>query len=105
MLGESLGSPLLRAINALERVPSPLSFFSLNELMAAADNYRLIEHSGQPPRILLATLGLNATLIGKKDQDVSQARYEFLQLDLKSPAFSRFEAKLNAEEYMRTTNA
>jgi hypothetical protein len=59
---ESLGRPLLTGISLLEVVPSIYQLHSVSELLAQAGDHELIGAAGEPPRRLLATVMLGATL-------------------------------------------
>jgi hypothetical protein len=86
---ESVGSPLLRALHLLEPVSSSLSFTSLHELTASAQDYDFLD----APRAgrLRVSLGLPASLqVG-----------EYVTLDVRKGVFKRLEARLEGEIRLR----
>ena len=103
-LGESIGRPLLRAVNILESVESIYDIFSLHELLALATDYHLFEMNGLPLRKILVTLELSATLVFSENQnsiDLSQEKFEFIKFTINSDTFDYLDARLEIEESMR----
>lgn len=97
---ESIGRPLLRAVNLLEPVAPVYDFYSLHELLAVATDYHLFEADGQPLRKMLATLDLSATLVFSENQKVEgeSTDFEYIELKIQSDGFSAFQARLEIEE-------
>lgn len=97
LVGESIGTPLLRAINLLEHVESIYKIYSLQELLSLSSDYHLFEFQGQPLTKMLATLDLSATLVWSENEDLQSGIYEFLEIAVNSDLFSNVEAKLVSE--------
>jgi hypothetical protein len=104
LIGESIGTPLLRAVNLLEPVESIYNIYSLQELLGLSSEYHLFEFQGQPIKKMLATLSLSATLVHSEYQSItnndpndSNSFYEFIEIAIKSDKFSNVEAKLVSE--------
>lgn len=100
ILGESIGRPLLRAVNLLEPVESPYEIYSLHELLALATDYHLFEMDGQPLRKMLATLDLSATLVFSENQITNDGSVDFehIEIQIQSDGFDIFEVKLGVDE-------
>lgn len=115
LIGESIGTPLLRAVNLLEPVESIYNVYSLQELLSLSSEYRLFEFQGQPLNKMLVTLDLSATLVHsdyekyKDAGDPSDPKtyndptsfYEFVEIKVVTDQFSNFEAKLVGEALTR----
>lgn len=100
---ESIGRPLLRAVNLLEPVASVYDIYSLHELLALATDYHLFEADGQPLRKMLVTLNLSATLVFSENQKVEQnsTDFEFAGLQINYDGFELFEARMEVEESIK----
>jgi len=101
LIGESIGTPLLRAINLLEPIETIYEFHSLQELLGRSSEYHLFEFQGQPINRMIATLDLSATLVNSEQQNVSANRFEFIAITVADGIFSNVEARLAGEELMR----
>lgn len=105
MIGESIGTPLLRAVNVLEPVSSTYEIYSLNELRSLSSDYHLFEHetgwlSGifpQPLKRMLVTLDMSAILVQSDEEDVSNGIYEFIEINVPGGNFSNVEARIIGE--------
>lgn len=83
--GRSLGTPLLQALYLLERTPRTHEFRSLQEVIAAASSYQLLDP--EPPLSLMTvSLQLEATL----------TEGEEISLEVMSDEIKQIEARLNA---------
>lgn len=89
----SLGRPLLRAINLLEKIEPAHDFYSLHELITGAFDYHYFEEENGPLKRLLARLDLSAAL----------SEGESVSLAVHSPAFARVEARLKADVQTRSS--
>ncbi|HSK72860.1 MAG TPA: hypothetical protein VK892_14255 [Pyrinomonadaceae bacterium] len=108
LVGESIGTPLLRAVNLLEPVNSIYDIHSLQELLSLSSEYHLFEFQGQPLKKMIATLDLSATLVHSENQHIEnddlydpKSRFEFVEIVVKSDVFSNVEAKLVGEELVK----
>jgi hypothetical protein len=108
LIGESIGTPLLRAINLLESVESTYNIYSLQELLSLSSEYHLFEFPGQPIKKMRVTLDLSATLVHSEYERIANNNpndlnsvYEFIELSVKSKRFSIVEAKLVCEVLAR----
>lgn len=99
--GESIGTPLLRAINLLEPVESIYNIYSLQELLGLSSNYHLFEAQGQPLKKMIVTLELSATLVHSDNENLQRDRYEFVEISVRGGNFSNFEARLVGDEVLR----
>ena len=104
LIGESIGTPLLRAVNLLEPVESIYNVYSLQELLSLSSEYHLFEFQGQPIKKMLVTLDLSAILvhseyesIANEDPNDPQSFYEFVEIAVIADKFSNVEAKLVSE--------
>src|SRR5207253_1344633 len=88
---ESLGRPLLRAVNLLEPVETVYAYHSLAELVDNSAGHKLFENLGGPPRRLTARLDLTALLAEK----------ESIVLKVSPSIFSNVEARLDATLLLR----
>lgn len=96
---ESLGRPLLRAVNILEEVAPAHDFFSLDELLLKASDYHLFEEPNGPSRRMRVSLDVTATLAADED-----GNYEWLELTVHHGYAAMLEyvsARLNARVYLR----
>ncbi|WP_019142905.1 hypothetical protein [Noviherbaspirillum massiliense] len=108
LLSESIGTPLLRAVNLLEPVEPAHDIHSLHELLSLASAYHLFEPQGTPLRKMLVTLELSATLVHSdyerivnNDPDDAGSLYEFIEIDVMTNKFTNLEARLVAEVMIR----
>ena len=108
LIGESIGTPLLRAINLLEPVEPIYNVYSLQELLSLSSEYHLFEFQGQPIKKMLVTLDLSATLVHSEYEHFEnnnpndpKSFYEFVEIAIKSDKFSKVEAKLKADILLR----
>jgi hypothetical protein len=101
LVGESIGTPLLRAVNLLEPVESIYDIRSLQELLSLSSEYHLFESQGQALHKMLVTLVLSATLVQSGNEAVQSSKFEFVEIAVKSNKFSNFEGKLTGEVLMR----
>jgi len=85
------GTPLLSAVNLLERVDSPYAFQSLRELTVASADWTLLGPPDEPPRRLLCSIAVPAVL----------GRGEGVSLTVRPSAFARVEARLDAMRLLR----
>jgi hypothetical protein len=85
------GTPLLSAVNLLERVDSPYAFQSLHELTVAAADWALLGPPDAPPRRFVCSVVLPALL----------GRGEGVTLTVRPSAFARVEARLDATRLLR----
>jgi len=97
LVGDSIGTPLLRAVNLLEPIESIYTVYSLQELLSLSSDYHLFEFQGQPLTKMLATLDLSATLVQSENENPSSNIYEFIEIEVVNSTFSAFEAKLVSE--------
>jgi len=102
LIGESIGTPLLRAINLLEPIETIYKFHSLQELLSRSSEYHLFEFQGQPISKMIATLDLSATLVCSEQQNVSANRFEFIEIMVADGIFSNVEARLAGAELIRS---
>lgn len=107
-INENIGRPLLRAINILEPVKSIYEFNSLLELQSLCSDFHLFENPGAAIPRLTATLDLNATLVNSPNQNIANndiynnaSVFEFVELNLLTNQFMRFEARGISEELVR----
>lgn len=106
---ESLGTPLLRAINLLEPVENMYRFHSLQELLSQSSEYHLFEHEmhalsgivSQPLRRMTATLNISATLVQSDQDDGGSGRYEQVEIAVPSGPFRHVEARMQAEVWSK----
>jgi hypothetical protein len=115
LIGESIGTPLLRAVNLLEPVRSIYNVYSLQELLSLSSEYHLFEFYGQPLNKMLVTLDLSATLVHSDYEKYKDAGdpsdpntyndptsfYEFVEIKVITDQFSNLEAKLVGEVLMK----
>jgi len=101
LVGQSIGTPLLRAVNLLESVADVYEIHSLQELISLSSEYHLFEVQGQPIQKMTATLDLTATLVSSEYQNNAAGKFEFVQLDLVNTTLSNFQARLVAEALLR----
>ncbi|WP_413935517.1 hypothetical protein [Nitrospira sp. BLG_1] len=110
MVGASIGTPLLRAINLLEPVAkgnSVYEIYSLSELLSQCSDHQLIEMDGWPIiqgrqlRKINATLNLSATLVQSDQEDTPNGRYESIEIAVAANAFTHVETRLVGEVLMR----
>ena len=96
---ESLGRPLLQAVNILEEVAPAHDFYSLHELLLKSAAYHLFEEQNGPPRRLTVSLDVTATLSADED-----GNYEWLSLTVHPDYAAMIEylsARLDARVYLR----
>jgi hypothetical protein len=108
LIGQSIGTPLLRAVNLLEPIESIYEIHSLQELLALSTKHHLFEFQGQPIKKMIATLDLSATLVHSEYQNIvnndpndPNSFYEFVELAVKTDQFSNVEARLVGEVMTR----
>lgn len=110
LIGKSIGTPLLRAVNLLEPVESAYNIHSLQELLSLSSEYHLFEFQGQPIKKMLVTLDLSATLVHSDyakfmNNDPNDpicftdpnSFYEFVEITVRTDKLKIVEAKLNGE--------
>jgi hypothetical protein len=97
---ESIGRPLLRAINLLEPITCFNDFYTLDELLARSSDYHVVENPTGPPQKLWVCLDFSATLVHSPNQNAaaSSSDYEFVEIAIPAAQFSGFQARLDAEE-------
>lgn len=101
VLSESGGTPLLRAVNLLEPVPSRLSFSSLAELRAACSDFEILEERNGRLLRMAGTIEVPATLVHSPRQDVAAGSYEYIELRVGSCPIKRLELRLQGESLRR----
>lgn len=101
LLGESVGTPLLRAVNLLEPVESIYNIYSLRELLSLSSEYHLFESQGQPLKKMIVTLDLSATLVHSENEDLQRGLYESVGISVSGSNFSNVEAKLVGEVLLK----
>ena len=108
LIGESIGTPLLRAVNLLEAVDSIYDVHSLQELLSRSSDYHLFEFQGQPMKKMLVSLDLSATLVHSEYQTIANGDpndpnsvYEFVEISVITDKFSNVEARLAGEILVR----
>jgi hypothetical protein len=104
LVGESIGTPLLRAINLLEPVESIYNIYSLQELLSRSSEYHLFEFQGQPLKKMLVTLDLTATLVHSDNENLQGDKYEFIEITVRNDLFSNVEGKLVGEILLRVSS-
>lgn len=107
-INEKVGRPLLRAINILEPIKSIYEINSLSEVQNLCSNFQFFENSGTVITRFTGTLDISATLVNSINQWIysdnnlldsipniyhSTSKYEFVELQILSNQFTRFEAK------------
>jgi hypothetical protein len=99
---ESVGRPLLRAVNVLELLGDSIyDIHSLTELEHVSRDMRLNETPGPQITRATLTLDLNAILVSSETQDSAGGRFESVALTLHSRQFNRFEARLVGDSMTR----
>lgn len=96
---ESLGRPLLQAVNILEEVAPAHDFYSLHELLLKSADYHLFEEQNGPPRRLTVSLDITATLSADEE-----GNYERLSLTVHpdyATILDYLSARLDARVYLR----
>jgi len=89
--GESIGRPLIRAINILEKIESRHHYYSMSEIEQAA-HYFHFPQLPNPGQSLNLAIDISSILV----------EYEEITLELIQPAFfKRFEARLGADIRLR----
>jgi hypothetical protein len=108
VIGESIGTPLLRAVNLLEAVDSIYDVYSLQELLSRSSDYHLFEFQGQPIKKMLVSLDLSATLVHSEYQTIANSDpndpnslYEFVEISVLTDKFSNIEARVIGETLVR----
>ncbi len=101
LIGESIGTPLLRAVNLLEPIESIYNIYSLQELLSLCSEYHLFEFQGQPIKKMLATLDLSAVLVQSEAEDIANDKYESIEIKVVNNNFKNFEAKLISEVLLK----
>jgi hypothetical protein len=89
--GESLGRPLLRAVNVLEQVEPLHTLYSLYELCLRSGEHLLFEQGTEPPQRLTVSLDVAATL----------TKGESVELTVHHEGFTNVEARLDATVLVR----
>jgi hypothetical protein len=107
ILLESMGTPLLRAVNILQPIASIYDLFSLTELQAESSDFRLNEAPGPTVVRCLAHLDVPAVIVHSPYQHIENGnaydpatRYEFIELAV-NRSFARVEARLTYHEQHR----
>jgi hypothetical protein len=95
VLDESLGRPLLRAIQLLEPIDCIYDIHSIAELLRHASEYYIPEVADGVVTHLTALIDLPATLVGTETQD------EFMEIAVLYDGFDGFEAQLEADVLVR----
>jgi hypothetical protein len=95
---ESVGRPLLQAVNLLEPLEPVHEFHSLHELMLNSSEHELHWVPGSPLRRMTAVLDVSATLTGPDRADVPG---ESIELTVHTDAFTYVEARLAATVLVR----
>ena len=110
LIGESIGTPLLKAVNLIEPVKSVYDIYSLQELLSLSSEYHLFEFQGQPIKKMLVTLDISATLVHSEYETIAsnnpndpKSFYEFIEITVNTDQLSNFEAKLKADILLRVT--
>lgn len=88
--GRTMGRPVLRSINLLERREPTLSFHSLRELLRASNGYHFLDENA-PAERLTANIDLSAAL----------SEGEYIRLSVHHNGFRRVEARMDATIHMR----
>jgi hypothetical protein len=101
VLGESIGRPLLRAVNLLEAVPSAFEFYSLQELLAASLGHHLFEYEEGTLRSMTAVLNFSAILVNSPNEDPATNQFEFVQFEADGDQFEVLEARLEGSDLLR----
>lgn len=97
LVGDSIGTPLIRAVNLLEPVETIYKIHSLRELLSLSSEYHLFESQGQPLNKMIATVDLSATLVPSENDDTATGKYEFIEIAVKDNVFTNVEARLVGE--------
>jgi hypothetical protein len=103
ILRDSVGRPLLRAVNLLEPIESANNFYTVGELLARCPGYHLFEGTGPSLKKLWACLDLSVTLVNSPNQKAGPGNndYEFIEVVTAGAQFTRFHACLHADELVR----
>jgi hypothetical protein len=112
IVSESIGRPLLRAVNLLEPLSTPVesiyTIYSLDELLSQSSDYELFDFQGQPLRKMRAVLDLSATLVSSEAQVVvnndpynAGSEFESVELAILSNQFTSVEARIESETLLR----
>jgi hypothetical protein len=101
VLGQSIGRPLLRAVNLIEPIDGPFRIFTLHELADRCSEYQIFQSPGPEITRLKATVDLSATLVFSERQQVTSTDYEFVEVSVATRAFTSFEARLRGEDLLR----
>ena len=108
VIGESIGTPLLRAVNLLEAIHSIYDMHSLQELLSRSLDYHLFEFQGQQIKKIIVSLDLPVTLVHSGYQTIANSDpydpnslYEFVGISVLTDKFSNFEARLIGETLVR----
>ncbi len=109
---EKIGRPLLRAVNIIELLiaqdgtnNSVYDIHSLTELKSLCSDFELSETPGPSITRVMATLDLNAILVHSEREVSVNNKFEFVQLNLFSSLFARFEAKVSGDILIRNNNS
>ena len=104
-IDESIGRPLLRAINILEPVKSVYEIYSITELQSLCNGFRLFDTPGAAIQRLTAVVDLNAVLVssvceyipvdgqGNKQIYDAAARYEYVEFKVYTNQFTLLEGR------------
>jgi hypothetical protein len=95
---ESVGRPLLQAVNLLEPLEPAHEFHSLHELLLNCSEHELHWAPGSPLRRMTAFLDVSATLTGPDREGLSG---ESIELTVHTEAFTYVEARLAATVLVR----
>jgi hypothetical protein len=108
LIGDSIGTPLLRAVNLLEPVDSVYDITSLQELLCRSSNYHLFERQDQFLKQMIATLELSATLVQSENEVIQNndpsdpnSVYEFIEFAVVTDKFTALEARLRGDTLLR----
>ena len=98
---DTIGRPLLQGIYLLEPVQTKFDFYSLQEFIAACSEYELFDLQGLPLKKIMATLDLSAVLVQSPNENIATGENEFVQLDIKTDAFTQATARLVSSEQLK----
>ncbi len=99
--GRSIGRPLLRGVNVLERVESRLEIYSVTQLLQQAADYQLFEQNGGELWRIVLELPLHGTLMHSEYEDIGAERFEWIQVSVDTGSVAKAEARIIGEELIR----
>ncbi len=107
ILLDSIGTPLLRAVNLLQPIESIYDLYSFTELQAESSDFRVSDAPGPAVVRCMAHLDVPAVIVHSPYQHVENGdlyhaatRYEFIELAV-NRSFARAEARLTYHEQHR----